>query len=147
MGNKRLFLLLEFSRQPVFPELQIALWAWWNGLPHWWTLSSSPAQQTGRAVTPQMRSSAHLSDHNFICPSRTVPICIRQTFDERVQGQLDTSHSKATLGRLHRKKKKCLEHSSVYEPCHFFSPTIWIQLTEHSAAEVREWTHFPNEHH
>lgn len=152
MGNKRLFPLLEFSRQPVFPHWQIALWAWWNGLPHWCTLTSNPAQPaqcTGRQIMPQMRSSACLSDRNFLCPRRTVPICIRQTFDEGVQERLDTSHSESnsSLERLKRKKKRCLEHSSVYEPYNCFSPTIWIQLPEHSAAEVREWTHFPNEHH
>lgn len=152
MGNKRLFPLLEFSRQPVFPHWQIALWAWWNGLSHWCTLTSNPAQPaqcTGRQIMPQMRFSACLSDRNFLCPRRTVPICIRQTFDEGVQERLDTSHSESnsSLERLKRKKKRCLEHSSVYEPYNCFSPTIWIQLPEHSAAEVREWTHFPNEHH
>lgn len=110
MGNKRLFPLLEFSRQPVFPHWQIAPWAWWNGLPHWCTLTSNPAQPaqcTGRQIIPQMRSSACLSDPNFLCPRRTVPICIRQTFDEGVQERLDTSHSESnsSLERLNRKKK------------------------------------------
>lgn len=153
MGNKRLFLLLEFSQHILCfqnyklhcepgekDSLTDELWP-----------ATQPSQpRTGRGVTPQMRSSASLNDHNFICPRRTVPICIRQTSEEGGQKQLDTSHSESNsnLEGLHRKKKKnCLEDSSVYEPYHCFSPTIWIQLTAHWAAEVREWTHFPNEHH
>lgn len=74
-----------------------------------WLETSSPArtaQWTWGGVMPQMRSPGCLGDCSHICPNRTVPICIRQTFNEGVQECLDTSRSESDFGleKLHRKK-------------------------------------------
>lgn len=74
-----------------------------------WPGTSNPAQTaqwTRRGVMPQMRSSACLNDRNCVCPSRTVPIFIRQTFNEGVQELLDTScsESNSSLEKLDRRR-------------------------------------------
>lgn len=84
------------------------------------------AQWTRREVMPHMRSSACLSDRNCICPSRTVPVCIRQTFNEGVQERLDTSHSESNSGleKLNRKKSAwstqdiCIQTLQLFQSNH-----------------------------
>lgn len=59
-----------------------------------------------------MRSSARLSDCNRICLRRSVPICIRQTFNVGFQERLGSSLRESNIGfETLDRGKKCLEHS------------------------------------
>lgn len=74
-----------------------------------WLETSNPAQiapQPRKGVMPPMRPSVCSSDPNCICPSRTVPICIRWAFKEGAHERLDNSHSESNFGleKLDRKK-------------------------------------------
>lgn len=75
----------------------------WDTLLPWWT-GQRPASQSrqpsgpGEELTLQMRSSAHLSDCNRICLRRSVPICIRQTFNVGFQERLDSSLRESNIG-------------------------------------------------
>lgn len=74
-----------------------------------WPETGNPdqiARWPRRGVMPPMRPSACPSDPNRICPSRTLPVCIRRTFKKEVHECLDTSHSENNFGleKLDRKK-------------------------------------------